>query len=85
MQKGAEPGGLFGQKDLAGLKARALGFHAYDFVTFRLDADRYRNARLRLGPEFLHQVQTRAGLFDENLVGRVFARKSDELVAAQDH
>ena len=71
MEKLPEPWRLFGQIDLTSFEAGALGFHAYDFVTFGLDPDGQWNARLRLGPELLHQLQPRAGLFDENLVGRV--------------
>src|SRR5262245_56417917 len=54
MQEVVEPRCFFGQIDLAGLEAGALGFHAHDLVTLGLDPDRHRHARLRIGSQFLY-------------------------------
>jgi hypothetical protein len=77
VQEGAEPRRVFRQENLAGLKARALGFHAHMLVAFGLDPDWYRNVCLRVCSEFLHEMETGPGLLDQKRIGRIFAGKTD--------
>jgi hypothetical protein len=65
--------------DLAGFKAGALGFHPGQLVTFWLDADGKRYAGCGIRLEFLNEVKTRTGLFDQDPVGSVLTCEIDQL------
>src|SRR3984893_16548141 len=79
MQECGEPGRLFGQIDLAGFEAGALGLHAHELITLRSDTDGHRHAWLSICSQLLNEVQSRAGLLNKDAIGRMFARKRNQL------
>jgi hypothetical protein len=70
---------LFKQIDLTGFEAGALGLHAHELVTLRIDSDGHRYAWLRICPELLDKVQSRACLLNDDAVRPTLPRKRNEL------